>query len=66
MQLLKEYGYSKSSGENSTVSMIITGLLNGLGEDCTRLSPKAIQSAMFGVFGYLDCMTEHSSELSVL
>lgn len=54
------------SAEVSAVSLIITGLSNDLDEDCTRLTPKALQSAMFGVSSYLDRIADDLGELSVL
>lgn len=53
------------SGEVSAVSMIITGLSNDLDEDCTKLSSKALQSAMFGVSNYLDRIADDLAEMSV-
>ncbi len=54
------------SAEISAVSMIITGLSNDLDEDCTRLAPKALQSAMFGVSSYLDRIADDLGEISDL
>lgn len=51
------------SSEISAVSMIITGLTNDLDEDCTKLSNKALQQAMFGVSNYLDRIAEDLDEL---
>lgn len=53
------------SGEISAISMIISGLSNDLDEDCTKLSPKALQSAMFGVSNYLDRIVDDLTEMSV-
>ncbi|MEZ3488433.1 MAG: hypothetical protein K1W22_18105 [Lachnospiraceae bacterium] len=53
------------SGEISAVSMIITGLSNDLDEDCSRLNPKALQTAMFGVANYLDRIADDLNEMSV-
>lgn len=53
------------SGEIYAISMIITGLSNDLDEDCTKLSAKALQSAMFGVSNYLDRIADDLAEMSV-
>ena len=46
------------SAEISSVSMIVTGLSNHLDENCTQLTPKSLQSALFGVSSYLDRIVE--------
>lgn len=52
------------SAEISAVSMIITGLTNNLDEDCTKLGPKSLQQAMFGVASYLERIADDLDELS--
>ncbi|MDY2813874.1 MAG: hypothetical protein SOU03_07980 [Dorea sp.] len=51
------------TSELSAVSMIITGLTNSLDEDCTKLSQKSLQQAMYGVASYLDRIVEDLDEL---
>lgn len=51
------------SAEISAVSMIITGLTNNLDEDCTKLSAKSLQQAMFGVASYLERIVDDLDEL---
>lgn len=51
------------SAEISAVSMIITGLTNNLDEDCTKLSAKSLQQAMFGVASYLERIADDLDEL---
>lgn len=42
------------SAEISAVSMIITGLSNGLDEKCDHLTLESLKLALFGVAQYLD------------
>ena len=61
----KKMDSAELSAELSGASMIITGLSNHIDEDCTKLTPTALQQALFGVSCYLDRIAEDLAEMSI-
>lgn len=61
----KKMDLSELSAELSAASMIITGLSNHIDEDCTKLTPTALQQALFGVTYYLDRIAQDLAEMSI-